>query len=79
MQNNSTVWGNDQAHFWGPASCDGLFLMFDTSAHMNNGVPDVSWKEVVEHIRDCETCSESDVRVSELSGGTYMLESHEVD
>lgn len=75
---DSSVWANDIPHFWGPASCDGLFLLFDTSAHIHNGTPNVSADDVVEHIRDCEECQESDVRVSELTDGTVQLESHEI-
>lgn len=36
-----TNWANDDHNFWGRLNCDGLFLLFDTSAHVNNGVPDV--------------------------------------
>lgn len=69
-----TTWANDVYRFWGSVECDGLFLMFDTSAHMNDGVPDVSSDDVVEHVKDCETCRDGDVRVSVLSDGTELLE-----
>jgi hypothetical protein len=79
MTDAQTVWANETFRFWGASSCYGLFLLFDTSAHIHDGSPDVSAQDVVDHIRDCEECQESDVRVSELSDGTFQLESHEVD
>ena len=61
-------------NFWGEHPCDGLFLLFDTSAHVNNGEADVSADEVMAHILECETCREHDTRVSILADGSHSLE-----
>lgn len=65
-------WVNDIEHFWGDLKCDGLFLLFDTSAYANGGVPDIEAQEVLDHIRECGTCQEEDVRVSDCVDGCYL-------
>lgn len=43
--------------FWDKFQCEGLSLLFDTSAHINDGVPQVSLSEIEEHEDNCEICS----------------------
>lgn len=74
----TTTWANDTERFWASTSCDGLFLLFDTSAHIHDGTPKVDSDEVIEHVRDCEKCQENDVRVSILTDGTEELEGYEI-
>jgi len=50
-------WNMDRgSNFWGVVDCDELYLMFDTSAYFNNGVPRVPHDDVAGHIRTCEDC-----------------------
>jgi hypothetical protein len=59
--------------FWEHYTCDGLFLLFDTSAHINNGTPDVSASEVQDHIEDCDDCQGQGVSVSPQEDGSYFV------
>jgi hypothetical protein len=70
-------WTNadDGARWWENVGCDGLFLMFDTSAHVNDGVPEVALKEVQEHVKECEVCTEKGITVSvDWDNATATLE-----
>lgn len=69
-----TCWSNDVDRFWGSVDCDELFLLFDTSAHVNDGTPDVDSDQVLAHVEQCSACGDADVRVSVLSDGTEALE-----
>jgi hypothetical protein len=69
-----TTWANDLDRFWNAVECDGLFLLFDTSAHLNGGWPGVDSDDVLAHAQECGTCQENDVRVSVLTDGTEVLE-----
>lgn len=62
------------ARFWDSYTwCDGLFLLFDTSAHINDGVPKVDASEVQEHIDDCDECKAHGVSVSPQENGSYFI------
>lgn len=67
-------WDMEFDHFWGPVSCDGLFLLFDCSADLNNGVPDVSHDDVIEHVAECDRCQACAVRVTVDVEGLGTLE-----
>jgi len=72
---NTTVWTNaeDGSRWWVSAE-DGLFLLFDTSAHINNGVPNVTPEEVREHIAECEECQAAGIEVTDNGDGTATVE-----
>ncbi|MEU5258992.1 hypothetical protein [Amycolatopsis sp. NPDC021455] len=59
-------WTNadDDARWWESTGCDGLFLLFNTSAHLNDGVPEVQPGEVQAHIAECEACAGNGLTVS---------------
>lgn len=67
MSVNYINWDMSDGRFWDPVSCNELFLMFDTSAHSNNGVPDVPAGEVLAHVRECEECFLACVEVSGIA------------
>jgi hypothetical protein len=59
--------------FWDRYTCEGLFLLFDTSAHLNDGTPDVAAGEVQAHIDDCDDCQGQGVSVSPQEDGSYFV------
>lgn len=59
-----SVWDMSDGRFWDPVECDGLFLMFGTDAHVSDGVPDVPVVEVLEHVRECQECTDACVTVT---------------
>jgi hypothetical protein len=68
-----TKWLNEERRFW-EATCDGLFLLFDTSAHINGGIPNVSAREAQEHIDECDDqCAERGTSVDDYGDGTAYL------
>lgn len=69
-------WDCTEYRFWAPVSCDGLFLLFDTSAHLCEGVPDISHDDVVKHVTECDRCQACDVRVTVDVEGIATLEYH---
>lgn len=69
-----TIWANEASHFWGRLNCEALFKVFDTSAHANDGVPDVSSDQVLAHVTECSACQDDDIRVSLLTDSTEQLE-----
>lgn len=71
---NATVWTHDEYHWWYPLTCDGLFLVFDTSTYLNAGELDVSADEVIEHVKECGGCQDADIRVSIDTDGKATLE-----
>jgi hypothetical protein len=75
MSSNTTVWTNaDDFPRWWEAAEDGLFLIFDTSAHINGGVPNVSPGEVRKHIAECATCQDAGITVTDNGDGTATVE-----
>jgi len=66
-------WDMSDGRFWEPVGCDELFLMFDTDAHVSNGVPDVEPEHVLAHVRECEECTNACVEVSGISAGLPVL------
>lgn len=70
-----SAWGpEDIERWWCAVDCDGLFLIFDTSANVNGGEPDVSVDEVLTHVRDCRDCQDAGHdSVSEDSDGMLTL------
>jgi hypothetical protein len=71
---DTKLWAHEEEHWWGPIECDGLFLLFDTSAHVNDGVPTVTPDEAVEHISGCAQCQELDMRVTIDADGLATVE-----
>lgn len=67
-------WDDTEDRFWATLPCEALFLEFDTSAHDNDGVPDVSHADVVTHMTGCALCQDCDVRVSVDVNGIGTLE-----
>lgn len=48
---------NTPPRWWEGFSCDGMFLILDTSAHLNDGIPsNDSIAEAHEHLASCDTC-----------------------
>ncbi|ATY17143.1 hypothetical protein CU254_41950 (plasmid) [Amycolatopsis sp. AA4] len=72
--NEKSLWAHGDVHWWGPIECDDLFLKFETSAHLNDGIPDATPDEVVAHINECDTCRDLDMRVSLDSDGLHTVE-----
>lgn len=72
--NENSAWTHEEFHWWGPIECDVLFLIFDTSAHMNGGTPIVTPDEAVAHINECERCRDLDMRVSIDGDGLHTVE-----
>lgn len=66
---------NDEPRPWDAYTwCDGLFLMFDTAAHLSAGRPIVPASEVQEHVTDCDDCRAAAVRVDVQPDGSYFVE-----
>lgn len=68
------LWANEDYGLWGPLLCGLLFADFEDSATLPGGRPTISADAVTDHIRDCETCRNSDTTVSLLTDGTWQLE-----
>lgn len=75
----ATTWANSETRFWTGTQCDGLYLIFDTSAHLWDGDPHADPDEVLAHVAECSECQEADIRVSALTDGTYELEGHGIN
>ncbi len=54
--------------------CDGLFLMFDTAAHVSEGRPVVPANEVQEHVSECADCQAAGVSVDVQPDGSYFVQ-----
>lgn len=75
MSDTATVWTNaDDGSRWWESAEDGLFLVFDTSAHINNGVPNVTPDEVREHIAGCTECQAAGITVTDNGDGTATVD-----
>jgi hypothetical protein len=59
--------------FWEHYTCDGLFLLFDTSAHINDGTTAVDASEVQAHVDDCTACRIGGVSVFPQENGSYFI------
>lgn len=59
-------WDMSDGRFWEPIgdNCVDLFLMFDTDAHVSDGVPDVPVDKVLAHVRECQECTDACVTVT---------------
>lgn len=68
-------WDCSEERFWGPVPCGVLFGLFENSAlEPRDGTPLVSLDTVSEHVRDCVTCQDTDVRISLDVAGVGTLE-----
>jgi hypothetical protein len=75
MSETATVWTNGDGYYrWWESAEDGLFLIFDTSAHINDGVPNVTPDEVREHIAECPECQAAGIEVTDNGDGTATVE-----
>lgn len=66
-------WDMSDGRFWEPVECNDLFLMFDTDAHVSNGVPDVPVSDVHEHVAECDECIAAYVMVDRTSPNPVLL------
>lgn len=70
------VWTHEEERFWATFPCDGLFGLFDSSAHLHNGEPTTTADEVTEHINGCAQCQDSSVYVTTDTDGMATVESY---
>ncbi|WP_336160026.1 hypothetical protein [Amycolatopsis sp. VC5-11] len=59
---------------WWNGTCEGLFTLFDTSAHHHNGTPRVAPDDVQSHIAACNECQTNGLGVTDHHDGTATLD-----
>lgn len=68
-------WDMSDGRFWEPIgdNCSELFLMFDTDAHVSDGVPDVPVIDVIRHVAECDACCDAFVMVNRTGVSPVLL------
>lgn len=59
---------------WWNGTCEGLSMLFDTSAHIHNGTPCVAPDDVQSHVSTCNKCQANGIEVTDHRDGTATVD-----